>query len=149
MDPAIGLDPSASDRGAVNAMVPMSYADAQEARQWRLEGWPGTPEAAAQVEQDIEEHLVQGEDGRVRWRCQQASVVVAYSEMARPAVLPPAGHPCLLLFGTKAGVVRPEYAAACREAGVRVLELDSDHQLMLERPDETGTAIKDFLAGLE
>jgi hypothetical protein len=32
---------------------------------------------------------------------------------------------------------------------VRVMEVESGHQLMLERPVETGTAIKDFLAELE
>jgi lipase len=149
MDPAIGLDPSASDTGAANAMVQLSYADPDEARQWRLNGWPGTAEAAAQVEQDLAEHLVQGEDGRFRWRCQQAAVVVAYSEMARPAVLAPPGIPAFVLWAAKAGVVKPEYAQACREAGIGVLEVESDHQLMLERPHETGTAIAQFLSGLE
>ena len=149
MDPAIGLDPSTSEAGAANAMVPMSYADAEQARQWRLTRWPDTAETAAQVEQDVAEHLVQGEDGRFRWRCEQASVVVAYSEMARPAVLAPPDVPAFLLLGTKSGVVKPEYAQACRRAGIGVLEVESDHQLMLERPHETGTAIAGFLSGLE
>ncbi len=149
MDPAIGLQPAASHRGAANAMVPMTFADPQAARRWRADGWPATAAGQAQAQADMAEHLVEGEDGLWRWRCEQASVVVAYSEMARPAVLPPAGLPAFLLFGTKAGVVSPEYAAACRDAGVLVQGLESDHQLMLERPVETGTAVKDFLAGLD
>ncbi|GIH04126.1 putative hydrolase, alpha/beta fold LipV [Rhizocola hellebori] len=149
MDPAIGLDPAASERGATNAMVDKSFADADEARQWREQGWPSTAAAVAQARAEVDEHLVHSHDGRFRWRCQQAAVVVAYSEMARPAVLPPPGLPSLLLFGTNAGVVSGDYTQACRKAGVRVVAVESGHQLMLERPVETGTAIKDFLAELE
>ncbi|HEX6352067.1 alpha/beta hydrolase [Actinophytocola sp.] len=143
LDPALGLDAEAAKNGAATALAASSFTSPAEARATRAAGWPfASPDA---VDQEVADHLVRGEDDRWRWRYQPESVAAAYAEMTRPAILPPAGVPTLLVRATKAGVVRQEYLAACRAAGVAVADVESGHQLLLERPTDTGDLVRDFL----
>ncbi|HCT77364.1 MAG TPA: hypothetical protein DGG94_20580 [Micromonosporaceae bacterium] len=145
LDPAIGLPPHGADQAAQNAMAPPSFADIATAKIVRASSWlTASPE---RVDEEIAENLMlDPDDGRYRWRFHPPAIVTAYSEMARPAVLPPARIPALMVVAGRANVVQPDYAEACRRAGVRVVELDCGHQLMLEKPDETGALVRDFLS---
>ncbi len=147
MDPAIGLPAAMAQQGAISALTGLSFPGLPEATQWRAAAWPAATEQ--DVQREIDEHLTEGDDGSYRWRYQPAAVVVAYSEMARPALLPPAGMPTLLLRAAQEQIVQPDFAKALRDAGAEQVDLDSRHHVMLERPVETGTAVYRFLAGLE
>ncbi|TDC36991.1 alpha/beta hydrolase [Micromonospora sp. KC213] len=146
LDPSVGLDPHGVRENAHRSLVVPSFADQVQARSEREAAWPyASPEV---LDDDVAEHLAQGSDGRWRWRFEAAAVVTAYSDMARPALVPTV--PTLLLIGQRAGFVRPEFVADCRAAlgaDLTVAELDCGHMLYLERPDEVGGLLRPFLTG--
>lgn len=143
LDPAVGLDADAAARSAATALAAPSFSDRAEAWTARAASWPhASPDA---VDQEIADYLVQGEDNRWRWRYHPESIATAYAEMARPAVVPPRGVPTLLVRATESNVVSPEYLTACRAAGVEIADVNSGHQLLLERLADTGGLVRKFL----
>jgi lipase len=144
LDPALGLDAQLMLETAQESCAGESYGSVEEARAERVRRWEGVPEARADAE--IADHLAQdGPDGRWRYRYCTPAVVAAWSEMARPAILPPADLPTLLLAATKAGFVRPEWVAQLGPLA-SVQEFDTGHMVYLERPREVAAAIRGFLA---
>ncbi|MFF4079338.1 alpha/beta fold hydrolase [Streptomyces sp. NPDC001777] len=143
LDPAIGLGTEAAARSSEKALAAPSFLDPAEARAAYAKSWPSVPRSG--LDEEIADYLVRGEDGRWRWRFEPESIAAAYTEMARPPVLPPSGVPTLLVRAARSDVVNPEYLAACRAAGVEATEVDSGHQLLLERPAETGALVREFL----
>ncbi|MBO2455693.1 alpha/beta hydrolase [Actinomadura barringtoniae] len=143
LDPSIGL-PSGDTLGKAHAALSQpSWADPDEARDVREKGWPEAYPGAVDDEMD---HLVQGEDGRWRWRYEPAAVVTAFSEMARTFVTPTV--PTHLVVATRAGIVRPVFVNACRRDlgdDFAVTEIDAGHLLYLDRLDETGAILRDWL----
>lgn len=149
LDPAIGLVPSVAAERAEVERAPRSFADAAAARTARLESWPPLADDRI-IDDEVAEHLTRGPDGRWRWRYAPAAVVTAYSEMARPLVLPPASVPALLVRAARVEVVRPELVAACRtatDADVTVVDMDCFHEVPLERPKEVAELVAGFLTG--
>jgi lipase len=147
LDPAIGLEPVVAGQRAEAERAPRSFADPDEARATRLGTWPPLADESV-LDDEVADHLVRDSDGRWRWRYAPAAVVTAYSEMARPAVLPPAGVPTLLVRAARVQVVRPELVAACRaatDAGVTVVDLDCFHEVPLERPELVAELVERFL----
>jgi len=65
--------------------------------------------------------------------------------MARPAILPPADLPTLLLPAAKVDFVRPEWVAQLGPL-VSVEEYDTGHMVYLERPTEVAASIRAFLS---
>lgn len=143
LDPAVGLGADGAAKSAAKALAAPSFLDPAEARAAYVESWPSASQDG--VDQEIAHYLVQSEDNRWRWRFNPESIAAAYAEMARPPVLPPSSVPTLLVRATQSNVVHPEYLAACRTAGVEVADVDSGHQLLLERPTETGVLVRKFL----
>ncbi|MCO1660724.1 alpha/beta fold hydrolase [Pseudonocardia humida] len=147
LDPALGLDPQDMLETAEESRAELSFPDLAAARADRAGRWEGVD--AALVEAELTEHLVADGD-RFRYRYSPASVVAAWSEMARPAAIPPAGTRTLVVPATKADFVRPGWLAACRDEmgdALTVIEVDAGHMLYLERPAETTAHIAAFLAG--
>jgi lipase len=147
LDPAIGLDPDDMLETAEGARADESYPDLDAARADRADRWSGI--SAELVTAELADHLVQ--DGeRLRYRYCRSAAVVAWSEMARAAVVPPAGTPTLLLPAAKAEFVDPAWVEACRaELGdaLTVAEVDAGHMLYLERTAEVADRVRPFLAG--
>lgn len=146
LDPAIGLDPQYMLETAEESRADLSFASLAEARADRAQRWEGI--AGELVDAELAAHLVADGD-RFRYRFCQSAVVAAWSEMARPAVTPPAGTPTLLLPAAKADYVDPAWVAAMRAAlgdALTVTEVEAGHQLLLERPAEVGGHISAFLA---
>lgn len=147
LDPAIGLDPAVAGERAEAERSPRSFADPAEARAARLGGWPPLADESL-LDDEVADHLVRGADGRWRWRYTPAAVVTAFSEMARPAVLPPSAVPTMLVRAARAEVVRPELIAACRaatDADVTVVDVDCFHEVPLERPKLVAELVESFL----
>lgn len=149
LDPAMGLAPPVAGARATAELSPPSFAAPEQARIARLRAWPGItdPEVA---DEEVEAYLAQGDDGRWRWRYAAAAVVTAFSEMARPAVLPPAAVPGVLVRATRVQVVRPELVAASRsaaDADVTVVDLDCFHEVPLERPERVAQLVRRFRSG--
>ncbi len=143
LEPAVGLGTDGVARSAAKALAAPSFDDQAEARTAYRASWPSASRDA--VEQELADYLEQGEDGRWRWRFNPDAIAAAYTEMGRPAVLPPTGVPTLLVRATRSKVMRPEYVEACRTSGVEVADVGSGHQLLLERPAETGVLVRRFL----
>jgi lipase len=145
LDPAIGLDPQDMLETAEESRADQSFPDLATARADRAQRWEGIADEL--VDAELAEHLVADGD-RFRYRYCGSAVVVAWSEMARAALTPPAGTPTLLLPATKADFVSPSWVDACRaELGdaLTVAEIDAGHMLYLERTAEVADAMRAFL----
>lgn len=148
LDPALGLDPQDMLESAENTRPDESYPDRATARADRVERWgDGVP--AALVDAELDEHLVQDGD-RWRYRYCRSSVITAWSEMARPAVVPPPGLPTLIVPAKQADFVDPAWLQRCRDAvgdALTVVEVDSGHMVYLERTAEVAEPVRAFLGG--
>jgi lipase len=145
IDPALGLDPAAMLETATTTCEAESYADVAAARAERVQRWEGVGDEA--VDAEIANHLVE-EGGRWRYRYSTPAVVTAWSEMARPAVVPPPGLPTLLIPASKVDFVRPAWVERMRaELGesLTVKEMDTGHMVYLERPEEAAAVITGFV----
>lgn len=142
IDPALGLDPQDMLETAEETCAGESYPDRAAARAERARRWGGV--ADEQVDAEIAEHLVPDGD-RWRYRYCTPAVATAWSEMARPAILPPADLPTLLLPAAKVDFVRPEWVAQLGPL-VSVEEYDTGHMVYLERPTEVAASIRAFLS---
>jgi lipase len=147
LDPALDLPPGYVLERATRELVPPSYADVEEARRDRAAHWPDAKEPEA-IDDEIAHHLVAGEDGRYRWRFAAAAVVTAFSEMTRPAPLPPTGVATLLVIAERGTAVEQTYLEKLRRANrsnVTITRLDSGHTVYVDRPVETGALVQEFL----
>ncbi|HEX6497697.1 MAG TPA: alpha/beta hydrolase [Micromonosporaceae bacterium] len=148
LDPAIGLPAAAAGEAAHGYLGDESYADLAEARADLRQRWPEAGDEA--LDDEVADFFEHCDDGRWRRRREPAAVVTAYSEMARPAVVPPAGTRTLLVAAARADFVRPEYVSACRaELGddLTVVRMDCGHGIYVDRPDETAALVQAFLDG--
>jgi lipase len=84
LDPAIELEPEHALGEAEAARNPPSWASPEDAKAARRE--QRTPAGYAASDQDVDDHLERGEDGRYRFRYCASAAVTAWSEMAGPVV---------------------------------------------------------------
>lgn len=146
IDPAIGLDPATMLANAETARTEQTFPGREAAVADRRERWPDIDDALVQAE--IDEHLVPYGDRR-RYRLCPSAVVAAWSEMARPAVTPPAGMRTLLLPALRADFVAASWMDACRATlgdQLTVIPVDAGHMVYLERTAEVAAAVAAFLA---
>ena len=146
VDPAIGLDPEAMLQTADEACAGEFYPDREAARVERAQRWEGVADAL--VDAELEQNLVQDEDGRWRPRWSTPAVVAAWSEMARPAITPPPDVPTLILPAAKVDYVNPAWVERMRaELGERLVVhvMDTAHMVYLEQPVETAAKMREFL----
>jgi lipase len=147
LDPGMGLPAHVAEKQAHAELNAASFAHPDEAAAERTRLWP--PEAHHLVGEEVAGHLAQGPDGRWRWRYSVPAAVTAFSELARPAPVPPDHMATLLAVARRSPAVEPAYLEACRQAladRLTVAEFDSGHQIHLERAGETGALIRDFLS---
>jgi lipase len=145
LDPALGLDAQDMLETATETCGGESYPDLDAARAERARRWEGVDDAL--VDAEIAEHLVPDGD-RWRYRYSTPAVVTAWSEMARPAITPPAGLRTLLMPAAKADFVDPAWVERLREelgTLLTVQEVDAGHMVYLERTADVAGAIREFL----
>ncbi|GAA1480055.1 alpha/beta hydrolase [Gordonia sinesedis] len=149
LDPAQGLDPDTALTMATDTMDHWDYADADAARSAKMaEAWGDVPTELLQ--QDIDDHLVERPDGRVGWRVSAPAVATAWSEMARPALLPPPEIPTRIVVADR---VQPPFVgaefldgcAADRPDSVRVAHADCGHMVPFVEPDLTARLVRELL----
>ncbi|MGI5127696.1 alpha/beta fold hydrolase [Pseudonocardia sp. CA-107938] len=147
LDPALGLNPDDMLEAAETTRPDETYPDRAAARADRVERWGGgVPDEL--VDAELDAHLYE-EDGRLRYRYCRSAVVTAWSEMARPAVVPPPGIPTLIVPAKQADYVSPDWLDACRGAigdALTVVEVDAGHMVYLERTADVAAAVGPFLA---
>jgi lipase len=143
LDPATGLPPSIALDHAGNP--PRVFADRREAFQAQRHDWPTATDTT--VERELAEHLEQVGEGW-RFRYSGPAMITAWSEMARPAVLPQPGTPTLLVRALRARFVSDALVNGCRMAlgkDFELADIDCGHMIYLERPHETGLLVTKFV----
>jgi lipase len=147
LDPAFALAPDTANQRAAESIADPGYGSVQEATIGRNDGLGDAINSA--VIEDVAEHLVQGEDGRFRFRFHRPAVIAGWGELCTP--LPPIAQrrPALLVVAEKAGIVKPAVEQALTDRfgdQLKTVRVDCGHMLYWERFDETAAAVNDFLA---
>lgn len=150
LDPAVGLDGERVADLADGVLASPYYADQDEARADKRR-WSWAELDPAELDAEIEEHLVELPDGRFGWRISIPAMVSYWSEMAREFTLPHKGIRTRLVraLRTDPPYVTDELIAGLRERlGPRfaLLEFDCGHMVAEARPAETADVIRALLA---
>lgn len=144
LDPAQGLAPDWASQVAEESMAHWGYADADAARAAKhAEGWAQVPTAILDAE--IATHLIPHGDG-VGWRVSQPAAATAWSEMARPAQLPPSDIPTTIVVADR---VQPPFvttdfldAASKHLATVEIQHADCEHMVPFLEPESVAELIR-------
>lgn len=146
LDPAIWVPPPIALERAETARAPASYDSPDEAVELRMATAPRAPRALLEEERD--DHLALGEDGRWHWRYCPSSVVAAYGELASP---PPEWErvrvPTLVVVGRETDVVPEPMLDAITDglANAEVAFVPGGHLVLWDALDETAEAVERFL----
>jgi lipase len=147
LDPAIWVPPPVAFARAEAERSDRVFAGFDEAVDLRVAGQLHTPREL--VEDEMREHLVPGEDGRLRYRYAQSAVVAAYGEMAKtPPPFELLRVPTLLVRGSHTDVVPEVLADTYREGvgdGVEIATVPGGHNVLWDAFGESADAIAAFL----
>lgn len=146
LDPAVWVPPPRALEAAEQEREDRSFASVEEAITVRRE----TAQLAApgMLEEEMELHLVEGDDGRFRYRYAQSAVVAAFGEMAKPPRLEGlAETPALIVRAPAAEVCPDPIVDLCRTAipGLEVVDVPGGHIVMWDALDKTAEAVASFL----
>jgi lipase len=147
LDPAIQILPHVGYDFAERERADNSFVSPEHAIAARLATNEATPQAF--LEEEMREHLVEGPDGRFRFRYCQSAVVSLYGELCTPPPPPETLHVrTLLLHAGQFGLVREEqieaYSAALGEL-IEVVEVPGGHIVYWDAYDATAAAVDVFL----
>jgi lipase len=146
LDPALH---TSAENGSANAMAAIAFpgfASPAEAMEARLTGNEPIRDA---VQEDLDEHLVQGDDGRWRYRFHPPAIVTGWGELCSPVPRLTATPPTLVVAAAQAPFVTPEIEADLRaQLGdqLSVARLDCGHMVYWEDFVGTVEAVADFLS---
>jgi lipase len=145
LDPALLLPAASADTMAAGVMADPGFASAGEAAAWRR---GGNDAIAAAVDTELADHLVEGDDGRSRFRYHRPAVVAGWGEMCAPLPARVEARPTLLVVATQAPFVTPEVEAglaALLGDAITTARIDCGHLLYWERFEETAAAVRAFV----
>ena len=146
LDPVVWVPPAIMLERAEQARHERSFAHEDEARAERAELSPLA--ARESIDEEFREHLVPGDDGRLRFRYSQAAVVAALGELSqRPPDWELLQVPALLVVGADTDVTVPMVVEALRTelAGLEVVTVPGRHVVLWDAYEETADAIGTFL----
>lgn len=149
LDPAIWVPPPIALDRAELERADRSFASAEEAIEARIEsgGLRHTPREL--LEEDMAEHLVPSDDGRLRYRYLRSSVVAAFGEMAKsPPPFEKLRLPTLLVRGAQTDVVPDPLVEVYRDGLGDLLEIvtvPGGHNVLWDSLTETADAVERFL----
>ena len=148
LDPAVGLD-GAWMREIADAMLDSpDFADRDEARADKTSGSWGEVDAA-ELERELDEHLITLPNGRVGWRIGIPAVMSYWSELARPVAVPArdaddggpgAANPPPVRHRRLVATLRAQLGS-----DFTLVDLDCDHMVPHARPAETAALIRDLV----
>jgi lipase len=147
LDPGLVREPDLMEREAEWLLATDGWATREEALRHRNAGLGEAIHPDVLVE--AEQHLVQGEDGRFRFRFSRAAVIAALSELARPLPSLATPRPTLLVAAQRPRIVRPEVSAALGSqlgSHYREIAVDCGHMVHWERPTQTAELVDEFLS---
>jgi lipase len=142
----VGLDGAWMRDIADSMMESPDYTDRAEARNEKVSGsWADVD--AADVDAELDEHLIAWANGRVGWRISIPAMMSYWSELARPFALPREGTPTSLIRATRTD---PPYVSddvvsaldARLGSDFTLLDFDCDHMVAQSKPAETAAVIR-------
>jgi lipase len=147
LDPAVALDGAWMLEIADAMLSSPDFADRDEARADKASGSWGEVDAA-ELERDIDEHLVELPNGRVGWRVSLPATTSYWSELARPIAVPQEGTPTTLIraIRTDPPYVSDELVASLSArlgADFTLMDFDCDHMVAHAMPAETAAVVRD------
>jgi lipase len=149
LDPAISLPPQVALFAAENTRAERAYSSFAEGVDRRYEESALHSTDRAELEQELESHLVLSEDGLWRYRYCQSAVIAAYSDLAKaPPTFEALRVPTLLVLGAHSYLTYEHLLDDHRAAIGNLLEVvtvDAGHTILLDAFDETAMAIEAFL----
>jgi lipase len=146
LDPAVGLDGGWMREIAEAMFSSPDYPDAAEARMEKAHGsWSDVDPAVLDAE--LDEHLIRLPNGRYGWRVSIPAIMSYWSELARPAVLPPAGTPTTLVHAawTSPPYVTDELVTSLRQrlgSDFELLTYECNHMVPGAKPTEVAALIR-------
>jgi lipase len=149
LDPAVGLDGAWMANIADDMMASPYYLDRDEARSEKAHGsWADVD--TAQLDAELDEHLVERPDGRCGWRISIPAMMSYWSELAREFVVPHKGIRTTLVRATRTSppyVTDALIGALSEKLGPRftLVDIDCDHMVAQAKPAETAALIRDRL----
>ncbi|CAN5452628.1 alpha/beta hydrolase [soil metagenome] len=149
LDPAVGLDGDWMREIADSMFESPDYTDRAEAGAEKTSGSWGEVDKA-QLEAELDEHLIELPGGRVGWRLSVPAMLSYWSELARPISLPANGIRTIVVRATRTS---PPYVSAALLDGLRdrlgenfeLVDLDCDHMVGQAKPTETAALIRRLL----
>ncbi|BBX06573.1 alpha/beta fold hydrolase [Mycolicibacterium aichiense] len=149
LDPAIGLDGQWMREIADSMLSSPDYPDRDEARTEKFSGsWADVD--PAELDEDLDEHLVALPNGRVGWRICVPAMMSYWSELARDIALPRTGTPTTLVRAqwTDPPYVSAELLDALSDRlgdDFTLVDFDCQHMVPHAKPEETAKVIRDLL----
>lgn len=149
LDPAIWIPPDFAEQRGLEEKREKAYDTVDEAIAARAVELFSTSREI--LEEEMREHLVESEDGRLRYRYSQPAVAQMYLELARtPPPFEQLRVPTLLIVGAESKLVSAAedeaYRAALGEL-IQVVVTPGGHSPLWDAFNETATAVEDFLRG--
>jgi lipase len=147
LDPAVQLLPHVGFDFAERERVDGAFGSPQDAVEERMSY--GNPTPLPFVEEDVREHLAQGQDGLFRYRYCRSAVITGYGELCTPPPSPETLRaPTLLVHAGQFGLVREEqieaYATVLGDL-LRVVEVPGGHMVYWDSYELTADAVQSFL----
>lgn len=149
LDPAISVPPQVALFAAENTRADRAYSSFAEGIDRRYEESSLHSTDRAELEQELESHLVRSEDGLWRYRYCQSAVIAAYSDMASaPPPFEALRVPTLLVLGAHSYLsyehLLDEHRTALGDL-LAVVTVEAGHTILLDAFEETAAAIESFL----
>lgn len=146
LDPAIQILPHVGFDFAERERDDRSFASPEEAIQIRLD--EVLPPPRSYLEEEVQQHLLQGLDGRFRYHYCHAAVVAMYSDLCtEPPPVETLRAPALLVHSLDFGLVLDEQVAAYRDRA-EIVPVPGGHVVYWDAYAETAGAIERFLESL-
>lgn len=149
LDPALSLPAELCLERAEIERETVRFDSPEEAIQARLDSGTIFHTPRELLEEEMAEHLMTAEDGRLTFRYCQSTVVSAWGEMASAAP-EVADLPTLLILGERSWVPLDEHArryeARLGDRG-RVVRVPGGHVVFWDALERTGEALQGFLDG--
>jgi lipase len=146
LDPAVWVPPPTALDRAEQEREERYYTSVEEAIELRRE--TAVLAAPGVLEEEMELHLVEGEDGRFRYRYSQSAVIAAFGELAKPPPLHGlAAVPTLIVRAPAAEICPDPIVEVCRGAipGIEIVDVEGGHIVMWDAFEETAEAVARFL----
>lgn len=140
LDPALVLDAGLALEEAESYRGDLSVASPQEAVEAKLASGAFFSTPPELWDEEVEQHLERGADGRYRWRYSPLAAIVGYSEMTIPGAQVPL-RDALVVLGARSWLPVP-----LPEAGdFDVVTVPGGHSPLLDDFDATADAVRRFL----